>query len=81
MADEGTRRALDSQRRRHTARALKLAEDIREYAGYIIRDLEAGQPVTYRLTADAVDLDKRVAMLEAIRDTEEIFAADPEPTP
>jgi hypothetical protein len=75
MADKHTERAVSNLRARHTDAARRVAAHIAEYAGYILRDLDAGQIPAYHLVDDAVELDKRISALDAIRDLSGIYEA------
>lgn len=79
MADAFTERALRSQVDRHVGYARAVAKHIQEYAGYVLRDLDAGRIPGYHLVDDAVELEKRIAALDAIKDTTGIY--DSETTP
>jgi hypothetical protein len=77
MVDKQTERALASLRNRHAAEALRCAERIRENVGYLITRLETGQsPAGFSLVDDAMEIAKRVAVLDAIGDTVGIYEAD-----
>jgi hypothetical protein len=79
--DAGQQRAYDNLRQRHEDKIRKAAEEIREYAGYILRDLDrknAGKPrATIRfaddILQDAQVIWARIAALEAIVDVTEIL--------
>ena len=77
MADKQTERFLRKQRERHLEQARVAAERIKDRVAHIIRDLEAGKvPTEFSLVPDAVEIEKRVAVLDAIRDTVGIYEAD-----
>lgn len=62
-------RALDNLTGRHTRRAKAEAERIREYAGWLIRDLDAGRLPNHHardLLASAQEIVARLSALEAI---------------
>jgi hypothetical protein len=85
MQDTHTKRALNSIRERHAAKARQSAERIQEHAGYILRQLDKGEiPYYYHLVDDAVELERRIAALNEVKDVVGIFDAqdaDEEPTP
>lgn len=80
MADQQTKRFLRNQRERHLEQARVAARRIQDRVANILRDLDAGRtPTEFSLVPDAVELDKRSAALDAIRDTVGIY--DSEVTP
>lgn len=77
MADKHTERALRSQRERHEGQIRQSAERIQEYAGYILKRLDAGAiPAGYDLITDAVEIRQRIWALEAIKDIVGIYEAE-----
>jgi hypothetical protein len=77
MADQQTERFLRNQRERHLEQARVAARRIQDRVANILRDLEAGRPPSeFSLVPDAVELEKRSAALDAIRDTVGIYEAD-----
>lgn len=84
MSDNGTlagfqRRALDNLTGRHTRRAKAEAERVREYAGWLIRDLDAGRLPNHHardLLASAQEIVARLSALEAIGETTGILVPE-----
>ena len=77
MADIHTQRALRAQRERHEQQIRRSAERIAEYAGYILKRLDAGTiPSGFDLVDEAVEIRQRIWALEAIKDTEGIYEAE-----
>jgi hypothetical protein len=77
--DDFSKRAIGNLNDRHREKAKAEAEQIREYAGYLLRDLEAGRvSSTYARSildsAQAVVV--RLAALEAVKETTGILAAE-----
>ena len=71
-------RAIGSHRTRHEAKIRAAAEEIREYAGYILRDLDNGSTSSHYagdVLADAQEIVRRFAMLEAMADVTGIVEA------
>jgi hypothetical protein len=75
MADKHTERALGNERKRHTDQARAMAMRIQREAGYILDELDGGHIPSHHLVADAVELERRMAALEAIKDTSGIYEA------
>jgi len=78
MSEPFEERALRNLRERHTDQLRVAATRIREYAGYILSDLDAGRPLTYHLVSDAIEIERRGAALEAITDACGIYDSAPE---
>jgi hypothetical protein len=77
MADKFTERAIKSQRERHEHQIRQCAERIQQYAGYILARLDAGTiPAGFDLVTDAVEINRRIFALEAIKDTTGIYEAE-----
>ena len=79
--DSFQERAIGNHRSRHEETIRKAAEEIREYAGYILRDLDdhSREAVSSRYASDvltdAQTIVTRFAMLEAMADVTGIVAA------
>lgn len=71
-------RAIGNHKRRHEETIRKAAEEIREYADYILRDLDQGRTSSHYardVLTDAQAIVTRFAMLEAMADVTGIVAA------
>lgn len=80
--DDFQTRALNNLRQRHTDKIRQAAEHIRDYAGYVLRNLDSGNTTSYYvrdIASDAQELVTRFAALEAIEETAGILEASDEP--
>jgi hypothetical protein len=78
--DDFQTRALGNLRKRHEDKIRQAAEEIREYAGYLLRDLGSGRTSTSShyagdILTDAREIVTRFAALEAIGDAVGILEA------
>jgi hypothetical protein len=76
--DEFQERAIGNHERRHRDAIRKAAEEIREYAEYVFRDVNKGYTSCHfagDVLADAQTIVTRFAMLEAMRDVTGIVKA------
>jgi hypothetical protein len=72
-------RAYESIRGRHVAKVRELAESIQANAGYVLADLDRGRiPRARNLPDDTRELDRRLAVLEALEELKGIYDADAE---
>jgi hypothetical protein len=76
--DDFQKRAISNHQSRHREKIRKAAEEIREYAGYILRDLDQGHASSRfagDVLTDAQTIVTRFAMLEAMGDVTGIIDA------
>jgi hypothetical protein len=76
--DKFQQRAADSLRTRNEDAIRTAAERVKEYAGYVLRDLERGRTSSYAgsLLADAQVIVTRSAALEALGEMGKILEAE-----
>ena len=80
--DDFHARALKSLRGRHENKIRQAAENVREIAGYVLRDLDAGRTgLRYAtdIATDAQDIVRRLAALEAMGEAVSILETTDEP--
>lgn len=73
MTETFEQRAIRNLNQRHLDGARRAALHIQETAGWILAELDKGQIPSHHLVADAVDLEQRIAALDAVRDATGIW--------
>jgi hypothetical protein len=73
--DSGQQRAYENLNERHFKQAYQAAKDVREYIGYVLRDLDRGQIPAYteRVLSEAQELARRVLILREINEVTAIL--------
>ena len=79
--DDFQKRAIGNHERRHRDEIRRAAEEIREYADYVLRDLNKGCRSSHwagTVLTDAQSIVTRFSMLEAMRDVTSIMETSDE---